>query len=645
MFTSEATLEEGFYLEKGREALDAFQNMDISSDLSSKIISMTFDDFRNEKDPQILKVKEFIYKLVAYCDTNAADKADFNDYPDKRVMAKSGIRQNQWVIQLLKWKQNADSACDSIKNVIAYLKNPVDNFPIVNDAHKAMMSEYYLQKEYDKVSFNKEFKDYMSSLVAKCKCDENDTFSMTLFAYSEQKKWKILPHIEGLWTRDTTDWQDDLIDEMGDGYGVSWKHQYPSGWDNKKVKQSLKQLLDEKGTFPIYFVERNMAVYRAAVCDMADEGTYDKKVADWKTKNPAWFCSNFKDYNNDNKRAKIVFLLSELVKLKPEEQFNASLFEEYYRTASVQNMVAYKRILNVKDEAMNENIDKIANLLKMKKNIILQGAPGTGKTYSTAAVAVKAIDSKYYISSRDELMSEYQKYKAENRISFVTFHQALEYDVFVEGMKAEVTQNGDVIYKYSSGIFKDICTRAENDLSHNYILIIDEINRGNVSKIFGELITLLEADKRWTGNNDDYESVVLSSKEMFRVPDNLYIIGTMNTTDRSVGTIDYAVRRRFAFVTLEPDLNVVKEYSKAIKAVDLFCEVSKYIGEYKADDDFDDLMVGHSYFIAKDDNELKLKLEYEIIPLLEDYRKDGLLNISKDEADSKYIVWKNIVNV
>ena len=119
----------------------------------------------------------------------------------------------------------------------------------------------------------------------------------------------------------------------------------------------------------------------------------------------------------------------------------------------------------------------------------------------------------------------------------------------------------------------------------------------------------------------------------------------MNTTDRSVGTIDYAVRRRFAFVTLEPDLNVVKEYSKAIKAVDLFCEVSKYIGEYKADDDFDDLMVGHSYFIAKDDNELKLKLEYEIIPLLEDYRKDGLLNISKDEADSKYIVWKNIVNV
>lgn len=117
----------------------------------------------------------------------------------------------------------------------------------------------------------------------------------------------------------------------------------------------------------------------------------------------------------------------------------------------------------------------------------------------------------------------------------------------------------------------------------------------------------------------------------------------MNTTDRSVGTIDYAIRRRFAFVTLESDLNVVKEYSKTDKAVDLFNKVSEYIERYKADDDFEDLMVGHSYFIAKDDEELLLKLEYEIIPLLEDYRKDGLLNVAKKEAGNAYWVWKNIL--
>ena len=643
MFTSQVTQEEEFYLEKGKKALDAFQNMEISLDLSSRILSMKFDDFKNETDSDIVKVKDVIYRLVSYCDTNAADKALFNEYSDKRTVAKTGIRQNIWVIQLLKWKQRADSAKDSIKNIIAYLRNPIDNFPVASETHKDLMSKYYLRKKYDKNSFNKDFKAYMESFVAKCKCDENDTYSIMLYAYSEQDKWNISPHIEGLWTRDTTGWQDDLINDMGDGYGVSWKHQYPSGWFHAKVKQLLKIRLDEEGEFPIYFVENNIATYRATVCDMADEETYDKKVADWNAKNPAWFCNNFKDYHDKSKSAKIVFLLSEFVKLKQEDQFAASLFEKYHKTASIQNMVAYKRILNEKDKAMNENINKIVNLLKMKKNIILQGAPGTGKTYTSAAIAVKTIDSAYYFSSRNELMSEYQKYKSENRISFVTFHQSMEYEAFVEGLEAEITPNADVIYKYRPGIFKEICTRAETDLSHNYILIIDEINRGNVSKIFGELITLLEADKRWSGNDDEYESVILPSKDVFRIPDNLYIIGTMNTTDRSVGTIDYAIRRRFAFVTLKSDLNVVKEYSKTDKAVDLFSRVSEYIEQYKADDDFDDLMVGHSYFVVQGDDELSLKLEYEIIPLLEDYRKDGLLNVTKKEADNAYRVWKNIL--
>ena len=136
MFTSKVTQEEEFYLEKGKQALNAFQNMEISLDLSSKILSMKFDDFKNETDPDIVEVKDVIYRLVSYCDTNAADKALLNDYSDKRTVAKTGIRQNIWVIQLLKWKQNADSAKDSIKNIIAYLQNPIDNFPIASEAHK-----------------------------------------------------------------------------------------------------------------------------------------------------------------------------------------------------------------------------------------------------------------------------------------------------------------------------------------------------------------------------------------------------------------------------------------------------------------------------------------------------------------------------
>ena len=151
----------------------------------------------------------------------------------------------------------------------------------------------------------------------------------------------------------------------------------------------------------------------------------------------------------------------------------------------------------------------------------------------------------------------------------------------------------------------------------NYVLIIDEINRGNVSKIFGELITLLEADKR-IGGDHPIKVTLPYSKESLGVPSNLYIIGTMNTTDRSVGNIDYAVRRRFAFVTLKADRQIlVSKYGEDSKQVQLFDDVYTFLNDDKKhpDMDIDDLMVGHSYFLANDD-ELKLKLEYEIIPLI-----------------------------
>ena len=165
----------------------------------------------------------------------------------------------------------------------------------------------------------------------------------------------------------------------------------------------------------------------------------------------------------------------------------------------------------------------------------------------------------------------------------------------------------------------------------NYVLIIDEINRGNVSKIFGELITLLEADKR-TGGNHPIRVMLPYSKESFGVPSNLYIIGTMNTTDRSVGNIDYAVRRRFAFATLKADKELVMQYSIPL-AVELFEAVESFIKKHQIDMDFEDLMVGHSYFFAKDEYELELRWQYEILPLLNEYIKDGIVNAKPIKSD------------
>lgn len=274
-----------------------------------------------------------------------------------------------------------------------------------------------------------------------------------------------------------------------------------------------------------------------------------------------------------------------------------------------------------------ETIIKAAHILKIKKNLILQGAPGTGKTYSTAAVALATIGIEISSLSHDDLMKEYEKRKEAKQIAFVTFHQSFDYEDFIEGLKPEV-KAGAVTYDVKDGIFKKICDTARNDVNKsNYVLIIDEINRGNISKIFGELITLIEADKR--AGTDNRLSVQLPySKTDFCVPENLYIIGTMNTTDRSVGGIDYAVRRRFAFHTIPSQWSVVESFyglkeEEKQQAKVLFFAVKHFLEKTKVDMDIDDLMVGHSYFMAGD-GELPLKWEYEIYPLLNEYYKDGI---------------------
>lgn len=312
---------------------------------------------------------------------------------------------------------------------------------------------------------------------------------------------------------------------------------------------------------------------------------------------------------------------------------------------------------NIKNKAFT---NKCANLLKSKHNIILQGAPGTGKTYNTAAIALSVLGiDGVDLDNHDEVMKKYEELQ-DDRIFFTTFHQSLDYEDFVEGLKPRVqtNENGEslgVTYEPEDGIFKRACnavvTDDSKDIIKSVVLIIDEINRGNVSKIFGELITLLEADKRDKGNHP-IKVTLPYSKTLFGVPSNLYIIGTMNTTDRSTGTLDYALRRRFAFVTLKSDPNViVKHYEKLgnddLKAIaiDLFNNIKAFITNQKhlcGDLCIDDLMVGHSYFMASSKEELQCKVEFEIIPLIAEYINDGILTVNDQEKDKAFDAWASL---
>ncbi len=323
-------------------------------------------------------------------------------------------------------------------------------------------------------------------------------------------------------------------------------------------------------------------------------------------------------------------------------------------------------ILRENWEKKMKDLNKYTDILGLKKNIILQGTPGTGKTYSTAAIALRIING---VNAKDEfeyldhtkVMEEYQAKYDNGQIVFITFHQSMTYEDFVEGIKPEVVKDektgiSHVNYKVEPGIFKQICTSAKAKSEQNYVLIIDEINRGNVAKIFGELITLIEADKRDLVKNSDnanQHTITVKlpySKEDFSVPSNLYIIGTMNTIDRSTGTLDYALHRRFAFVPISS--TPVYEGDKVVgceelnnyygdnllkdKANDLFAKVYNFLSnpENKANMDIKELMPGHSYFMAGSLKELNYKLEYEIKPLIREYAKDSIITVSEDELNN-----------
>ena len=443
-------------------------------------------------------------------------------------------------------------------------------------------------------------------------------------------------------------------------------------------------------------------------------------------------------------------------------------------------------------------IEKCSKILHDKNNIIIQGAPGTGKTYNTAAIALSVLGvDDVDLNDHKAVMERYEQMRFDKnsnpngQIAFCTFHQSMDYEDFIEGIKIQRPENGQVSYEVEDGIFKCISDKAKENLElsnknsdeiktelrtrevfdrfcgdlqsklnesdyvelyhkskmkiikvnyktdvtpvsiwiakdknsdyqaltwevvsrdyndfkskkiqsyqdirpryeskstfhgnaiyyfelykkmyefekslelpenesettlekKNYVLIIDEINRGNVSKIFGELITLLESDKR-EGGEHPIRVTLPYSKATFSVPSNLYIVGTMNTTDRSTGTLDYALRRRFAFVTLKSNVSIIANYydemdNEELKdiAVSLFNDIRNFIVNPKhlcGDLGIDDLMVGHSYFMAKTKDELTNRIEFEVLPLINEYINDGILNVKDEEKKIAFDSWCNL---
>lgn len=251
-------------------------------------------------------------------------------------------------------------------------------------------------------------------------------------------------------------------------------------------------------------------------------------------------------------------------------------------------------------------LEKIKYLLEDKHQLIFSGVPGTGKTFVAKEFA------KYFTNSALEA-------DLKNQFKLIQFHQSYSYEEFMEGIRPEpLKDNKGMSYPIKAGIFKTFCEEAGNNKDKKYLLIIDEINRGNISKIFGELLFLLEY-------RDD-EITLPYSKDKFSIPDNVYIIGTMNTADRSIAFVDYALRRRFYFVEFLPNKEVLEKWlnenpnkKSDIDVLNLFTKLNDTIKN-----DLDEHhQIGHSYFMIEkgilDEKRIKLIWNYNIMPLLKEY--------------------------
>lgn len=311
------------------------------------------------------------------------------------------------------------------------------------------------------------------------------------------------------------------------------------------------------------------------------------------------------------------------------------------------------------DEKNNEIMEaleyfKIMEALKTKQ-MILQGPPGTSKTYMAKKIVARKLaeevktpywgetgcisktkEGKLLTEEKDWIKAflggKLEKFEGvSNFWEMVQFHPSYGYEDFVRGITVKTSEGGQISYETVNKVFGDMCNRAKG--KGLYFLIIDEINRADVATVFGELLYGLEY--RNEGITIPYE---VGSEKKLIIPDNLYVIGTMNTADKSVGNIDYAIRRRFVFFDCPASEKILQDYYKDkgnSESIALFKAVQKFVEDsLHPDYRLADFQIGHTYFMAKNADEQKNKFQYQILPILREYYIDGILRSSKIENES-----------
>ena len=422
-------------------------------------------------------------------------------------------------------------------------------------------------------------------------------------------------------------------------FGKSVKKETNIDWDKKLPLENINDFFNKLGVegLPTYKNEINYGtskVYKAYIVNQEkfnDVDFQDEVYNDFK--NLFEYYLAYAKYITCEKNWSRITESREELKVAYEKELNKIL-------ETMKDTLKFKKIIRTENET-KENPIQIKKDFTFPLNSILYGPPGTGKTYNSVFYSVGIIEkneSIFKLKNDDEVFKKFKEYKDRDLIKFITFHQSYGYEDFIEGIRPQLeNESKDLNYVIHSGIFKDMCNKAKSDKENNYVLIIDEINRGNISKIFGELISLIEPSKR-EGEKEEMEVILPYSKESFTIPKNLYIIGTMNTADRSIALLDIALRRRFKFIEIMPQYNILKDVEN-IKIASLLSTINERI-EFFFDREH---TIGHSYFLNINTfDDLVNVFKNSILPLLQEYFYDDFEKIKSIFDNNGFISSKNI---
>jgi hypothetical protein len=815
-----------FYFQKGQEAINNWLSMVVPEEQKTILLELSgnyerFIQIGTTYHPELILIKDLLYTIISYCDEKARNKNRFNEYENKRTLARAGVRMGPWIKGIIEYKFNKANVTGSTKNAFDFLIDPVNNSTILSENHRSFIIQHYLSKPYQQELFVSDLKEIFKTYNLSCANESNYTHLLSSIVYNYDAEWKprkrttfkeLIEELKKYKLENNLGfnlipfkanakyiWLTDSLDIIGN----SIAHYEVSTRDIKGNKDTLY--------IDVHF-ESKIKANREVFFNTISELPEDLEWIDWYKSKSIGYKESFQISDEDNLAEKI---------------FNALEYIEETIGETIRNII--HSIPNTEEKLVKHNLNNF-KIMESPLNQILFGPPGTGKTFNTINEALQIVDPTYYENNkgdRNKLTDRFKELliKSEDdkngQIGFCTFHQSFSYEDFVEGIKPKTTDDKNVYYDIESGIFKRICQLAdsynstikvkkegklswdieqfrkasfyklslgaiynpndkpiyeycrdnsliamgfgnENDfrglseseieekckdlnlepttaqqlnyfihylkkgnyviigngnkyvkaigkvtgdyeyienspIQYNhfrkvewvfvdenipieeiyerglsqktmykidetalkmdfftnnghetleninteekkYVLIIDEINRGNVSSIFGELITLIEKDKR-AGCDEELEVILPYSKEPFKVPKNVFIIGTMNTADRSVEALDTALRRRFSFKEMMPNEKVITEKNfKDYDRTSIMNLINQRI-EVLLDRNY---TLGHSYFIKED---FKNSFQNEIIPLLQeyfynDYGKIGLV-LGKGFVREKAITAKN----